>query len=256
MKHFSKISFSIVLFSLLFISQINEAFSQTESKQAQDRKIPVLVELFTSEGCPTCPPADRLLARLEKEQSYEKVEVITLALHVDYWNRDDWKDEYSSALFSRRQDIYAQAFRSGQVFTPQMIIDGRSNFIGSNAAEAAKAIVANAKNEKANIELSIENGKLKVEITKIPKHEISNVFLAIVEGDLKSSVGRGDDYRHASIVRELKSLGMLAVEKEEFTVENSIQIKRDWKRENLKFVVFIQENQSRKVLGVSRIKAE
>src|SRR5688500_4677747 len=105
MKHFSKISFSIVFFSLLFISQINEVFFQTESTSAQDRKISVLVELLTCEGGPTCPPADRLLARLEKEQIYEKVEVITLALHVDYWNRDDWKDQYSSALFSRRQDI-------------------------------------------------------------------------------------------------------------------------------------------------------
>ncbi len=244
MKHF----FKILIIAAFFTFQTSQIFSQTQ-------KIPVLVELFTSEGCPTCPPADRLLAKLEKEQMYEKAEVITLALHVDYWNREDWKDEYSSAIFSRRQDIYAQAFRSGQVFTPQMIVDGRTHFIGSNAASATKAIVENVKNEKADVKLSLENDKLKVQISKIPKHEISNVFLAIVEGDLKANKNRGKDYRHTSIVRELKSLGMLTSDKNEFSVENLIQFNKDWKKENLKFVVFIQENQSRKVLGVNRIVA-
>jgi hypothetical protein len=238
---------------LVFVTQ-NGLFAQ--SVKNEKTKPAVLVELFTSEGCPTCPPADRLLAKLEKEQLYANAEVITLALHVDYWNRDDWKDEYSSAIFSRRQDIYAQAFRTGQVFTPQMVIDGRSNFIGSNAAEATKAIVANSKNEKANVELSFENEKLKIEISKIPKHERSNVFLAIVEGDLKANKNRGEDYKHASIVRELKSLGMLGAEQNEFSAEHFVQINKDWKKENLKFVVFIQENQSRKVLGVNRIEAK
>src|SRR5688500_7422547 len=161
MKHFLKISFSIIFFSLLFISQINEIFSQTESKQTQNEKTPVLVELFTSEGCPTCPPADRLLQKLESEQPYKNTEVITLSLHVDYWNRSDWKDPYSSSLFTRRQDIYARVFRQRDTYTPQMIVDGRTFFIGSNAAEATKAIIANAKNEKANIEITNENNKLK-----------------------------------------------------------------------------------------------
>lgn len=237
---------------LVFITQ-NNLFAQSSTKTT---KPAVLVELFTSEGCPTCPPADRLLAKLEKEQLYANAEVITLALHVDYWNRDDWKDEYSSALFSRRQDIYAQAFRTGKVFTPQMIIDGRSNFIGSNAAEATKAIVANAKNEKANVELSFNNENLKIEISKVPKHENASIFLAIVEGDLQANVSRGGDYKHNSIVRELRSVGMITAENIEIKIEYPFQLNDNWKKENLKFVVFIQENQSRKILGVNRIKAE
>lgn len=243
MKYFFKPSFFII-FVFLFTSQI---FSQTQ-------KTPVLIELFTSEGCPTCPPADRLLARLENEQLYEKTEVITLALHVDYWNKADWKDEYSSAIFSRRQDIYAQAFRTGEVFTPQMIVDGRTHFIGSNAADARKAIVENAKNEKANVELSFENESLKIEISKMPKHENASIFLAVVEGDLKANKNRGADYRHVSVVRELKSLGLITAEKNEFSAEQIVQFNKAWKKENLKFVVFVQENQSRKILGVNRIK--
>jgi hypothetical protein len=252
MKHFLKISFSIIFFSLLSISQINEAFSQTESKQTQNEKIPVLVELFTSEGCPTCPPADRLLQKLESEQSFINTEVITLSLHVDYWNRSDWKDPFSSSLFTRRQDIYARAFRQRDTYTPQMIVDGRTFFIGSNAAEATKAIVANAKNEKANIEISNENNKLKVMISKILPRENSTVFLAITE-DISAT---GKKSERASVVRELRTLGMLTPAQNEFKYEQAVQINPDWKKENLKFVVFIQENQSRKILGVNRIKTE
>ena len=252
MKHFFKISFSIIFFSFFFSFQINEVFSQTESKQAQNEKIPVLIELFTSEGCPGCPPADRLLQRLESEQPYKDTEVITLSLHVDYWNRSDWKDPYSSPLFTRRQDIYARAFRQRDTYTPQMIVDGRTFFIGSNAAEATKAIVANAKNEKANIEISNEKEKLKVTISKIPPRENSTVFLAITE-DISAT---GKKSGRASVVRELRTLGMLTPAQTEFKYEQAVQINPDWKKENLKFVIFIQENLSRKILGVNRINVE
>ncbi len=128
-----------------------------EKNNAPKKKPPVLVELFTSEGCSSCPPADRVLIRLEKEQPNKEAEIITLALHVDYWDRLGWKDEFSSPLFSQRQTVYAQRLNLDSTYTPQMIVDGRIQFVGSNLGEAGKAITEAAKSPKANIEAAFNN---------------------------------------------------------------------------------------------------
>src|SRR5215212_735890 len=105
--------------------------SQPAATQTDPRSRPaVLVELFTSEGCSSCPPADRNLAFLENQQPVTKAEIVTLAFHVDYWDRLGWKDRFSSPLFSRRQEDYAQAFKLDSNYTPQMIVDGKTEFVG------------------------------------------------------------------------------------------------------------------------------
>lgn len=218
----------------------------------------VLLELYTSEGCPTCPPADALLARLGREQPVADTEIVTLALHVDYWNSLAWKDVYSSPLFSRRQQIYTQALKTGQSYTPQMIVDGRAEFAGNNLAKAQKAILEAAKISKAAIEITPRAAGYKIEITGIPAHENATVFLAITEDNLASSRKSGlksnEKVEHISVVRELKSLGMLTAAQTNLEIETALQVQSVWKKENLKLVVFVQENASRKILGVSRIK--
>ncbi len=220
-------------------------------------KTPVLVELFTSEGCFSCPPAERVLAQLQKEQPNPNAEIITLALHVDYWDNIGWKDEYSSALYSQRQNVYGQAFKLGQVYTPQMVVNGEKQFVGSNLSEANKAITETAKDKKANVELSNADNNLKIKISDLPKHENASVFLAIAEDNLSTSVKGGENagrkLDHASVVRELKSVGMIMAEQNSFDNSLVVQLQPNWKKENLKFVVFVQENGSRKVLGVNRI---
>lgn len=237
------------------VPQIN-ANPQSENLNNKN-KTPVLVELFTSEGCSSCPPADRVLAQLEKEQPNPNAEIITLALHVDYWDGIGWKDEYSSALYSQRQNVYGQAFKIGQIYTPQMIVDGQSQFVGSNLSEANKAITENAKKQKASIDLAKSDENLKIKISDVPQHENSSVFLAIAEDNLSTNIKGGENsgrkLDHTSVVRELKSVGMITADQNKFDGAFAVQLQPNWKKENLKFVVFVQENGSRKILGVNRI---
>lgn len=231
----------------------------TESSEPinNKNKQPVLVELFTSEGCSSCPPADRVLTQLEKEQPNPNAEIITLALHVDYWDRIGWKDPFSSPLYSQRQAVYGQALKLDSNYTPQMVVDGQTEFVGSNMERANKAITENAKNTKAKVELTNSANTLKVNISDIPTHENSSIFLAIAEDDLSSDVTRGENsgkkLSHTSVVRELKSIGLVTAQQNNFSNETAFQIQPDWKKENVKLVVFVQENGSRKILGVNRI---
>jgi hypothetical protein len=222
-------------------------------------KQPVLIELFTSEGCPTCPPADRNLTFLETEQPFAEADLITLSLHVDYWNSRTWKDEFSSPMFSRRQDIYGQIFKISSVYTPQMIVDGQMQFAGTDLAKVQKAIVESAKSEKGKVELSTvedknSGTKLLVKISDLPKHEISTVFLAVAEDNLASNRTGSSGAKRAftSVVRELKSLGFLSTEQKNLEVETFLQFQPSWKMENLKLVVFVQENGSRKVSAIGK----
>ncbi len=235
------------------IPQTN-ADEKTE-KIVSANKQAVLVELFTSEGCSSCPPADRVLAQIAKQPNTD-ADVITLSLHVDYWDSAVWRDPFSSHAFSKRQDIYSARLR-GENYTPQMIVDGRTAFVGSDAKKAQKAIADAAKSPKAKIEIAHTKNSLKIKITDTPAHENATVFLAIVEDNLSSSVRGGENsgkkLEHASVVRELKSLGVLTAAQDDLELENAFELKPVWKKENLKIVAFLQENASRKIFGASRI---
>lgn len=257
MKRLLTIGLTILALSFLRIE--TTAQKLPDQTKNHSKKSFVLLELFTSEGCPTCPPADANLAFLEREQPFADTEVVTLALHVDYWNSVNWKDAYSSPVFSRRQQIYSQALKVNQSYTPQMIVDGRIEFTGNNIAKAQRAILEAAKTPKARIEIAAAAAadKYTIKISDVPAHENATVFLAVTESGLASNrkgvTQFGTDAGQTSIVRSLSSLGMLTAAQTNLELETALQINSEWKRENLKIVVFVQENASRKILGVGRM---
>ncbi len=238
-------------------SQKRDGNSPSQITNPQSKQ-PVLVELFTSEGCSSCPPADKILAFLQKEQPAPQAEIITLAFHVDYWDYLGWKDAFSSAEFSKRQESYGSKFKIDSIYTPQMIVDGQAEFVGNNSGKAVNSIMAAAKSPKAKIELALNENNLKINISQISKIENATVFAAIAENDISTNVKRGENsgkiLPHTSVVRELKNVGVVSGANSTFSTETVLQFQPNWKKENLKIIVFVQENESRKILGVNQIQ--
>ncbi len=267
-----QILFLLAIFGLLYFAACStqneqvDAQSKEKINSNEDQKMnstsktPVLVELFTSEGCSSCPPADKVLSRLENEQADKNAEVITLAFHVDYWNYLGWKDEFSDAKYSERQNGYANTFKQDSNYTPQMVVDGEKQFVGSNYETAINSIAEASKNAKGKIYLEQNDKNLKVKISDLSAHQDSYIWLAIAEDNLKSNVKRGENsgrvLEHVSVVRDLNLLGNLTPDDKNFEKEISLQLKEDWKKENLKIVAFVQAKDSKKIYALSRKSVE
>jgi hypothetical protein len=239
---------------------------QTASSAA---KKPVLVELFTSEGCSSCPPADALLAQLGKQQPVPSADAIILEEHVDYWDDQGWHDPFSSAAATARQKDYA--FRlGGEVYTPEMVVDGHAAFVGSSGGDARKEIETAAGSPKAEIHLTWDTAGasssgtspiLHIQVGKLPAtadRTKPDVFVAITENHLHSSVLRGENsgraLDHDGVVRSLTRVGAATAQTDAaYNSQAPLKINADWKRENLRAVVFVQDPHSRRIFAAASI---
>jgi len=244
------------------------AGAETE-RDASPGAIPVVVELFTSEGCSSCPPADRLLAHLQRTQPVPGADVIALEEHVDYWNDLGWNDPFSSSQFTNRQDDYAHFFRTSGPYTPQMIVDGKAQFVGSDERDALAAIAKAARTPKAQVTFeqiqdpeaaTTRTVRLHVSFGPISgwrPGDLAEVILAITEDDLSSNVTRGEnagnELVHRAVVRHFQILGRLD-SAGSFAADPQVKLAKDWKRENLRAVAFVQDRSSRDVLGASILR--
>jgi hypothetical protein len=215
----------------------------------------VLVELFTSEGCSSCPPADALLGHLRQDLGRDSIEVIPLGFHVDYWNSLGWKDRFSSPEFSRRQEQYAHSLSTEGPYTPQMIVDGETEFVGSDAARARETITDVAGHApQAEIRIVPSENSLAVQATTVSGTS-GDVLLAITEDNLSTKVGAGEnngrELRHAAVVRELRRLGK--IDSGAFNATVPLKLPTEWKRDDLRAVVFVQQGEAGKVLGAASV---
>jgi hypothetical protein len=230
--------------------------------QPAGEPVPVLLELFTSEGCSSCPPADHLLAALAKQQPIAGARIIPLELHVDYWDDLGWKDPASSAAATRRQQSYGRVFGEDRVYTPQMVVDGRDEFVGSDASEARRVIARALKQPHARVTLrsAIENGTVAATatITELPaqarREPLEGVF-AVTEDDLVTIVQRGENggrtLEHDAVVRQLVSLGDV---KEGAELTPHVPLQPAWSKARLNAVVFVQGRKSHRIWGAATVR--
>lgn len=235
--------------------------------------VPVVIELFTSEGCSSCPPADDVLSMLVRDQPVRGVQIIGLGEHVDYWDRLGWRDQFSSALFTARQNDYAQrAFHADSIYTPQLIVNGEAQVVGSDAKKVKQAI-AKAAERPASVTLALtfpngatSDGKRPAQIpvqvqATVPAgttlNEPTDVLVAVTEEGLGSRVLRGEnggrELHHGSVLRTLEPLGTLAVKDASWSATHAVAVGKDWNPRQIRLVAIAQGQNSRRIVGATLV---
>ncbi len=260
---------TLIFLALLTLWEVLPPRAQVSAAAPGTARTPVVVELFTSEGCSSCPPADALLAKLDEAQPVGGAEVIALEEHVDYWDSLGWKDPFSSPDWTRRQQEYAAAFGHGEVYTPQMVVDGQSEFVGSRERQSAKQIAEAARRTKTDVAVTTEQTgsggtqSFTVRVGKVSggtSGDTAEVWLAVTESKLQSAVTRGENagehLRHSAVLRTLRKIGAADAGKEQaFAGDSNVHFDPAWKRENTRVVVLVQERKSKKILGAAAMEA-
>lgn len=231
------------------------------TSMAVQSPVTVIAELFTSEGCSSCPPADDVLTRLVNSQPVPGVTIVALGEHVDYWDRLGWRDPFSSASFTNRQSQYgANVFRTGNIYTPQIVIDGQLEGIGSDFNAIRKAVLKAGQSPKVTLMVAArrEGDNLSVDVQidappEVVRKETADVMVAVTEDRLVTNVRRGENggrtLTHSAVVRDLITVGELSPQNRMFSQTASTPLSQDWKLANLRTVAFVQERQSRRMLG-------
>lgn len=221
---------------------------------------PVVVELFTSEGCSSCPAADRLLQTLDRTQPFQNAELIVLSEHVDYWN-ESWKDPFSSAAFTERQRIYGEQFGLDSVYTPQVVIDGSAEGVGSNEPLLRSSIQRALLVSKVGISLS----EVGVSGHQIHLHAHSdavpgnkgrvNLYIALAAGEVRSEVKRGENANraltHVAVVKTLVSAASLSPGSI-LNGDFNVPLPQTLDPHGLRVVAFLQVDKSHAIIGATR----
>lgn len=208
-------------------------------------RVPVLAELFTSEGCSSCPPADVLLMKLDHFQPVANAQIIVLSEHVDYWNSQGWKDPFSSEQFSYRQELYAHALQADK-YTPQMVIDGRWQVLGSDEKEIESAIARAVAKPKSGVRIVTAKRDDKEAVIRVAVDALASgkkdVWVAIADDRDETSVRKGENagrtLRHVSVVRSLTKAGTVT---KSAAFEKTVRVPLNAATPDMHVVVFVAE---------------
>ena len=213
---------------------------------------PVVVELYTSQGCSSCPPADAFLGELAMWPG-----VIALAFHVDYWDYIGWKDPFAKPAFTQRQKSYQRPFSSRYVYTPQMIVDGRAHVVGSHRGKV-KNLIAEARNRQKAVEVSFEEqdgGRVVIPAGEAPKGG-ADIWLVVYDEEHETEVARGENAGRAlkdyNVVRELQHLGHWKGD----AMTIPLQLDAAAERGRAGCAVIVQHRDTKEVLGAGLMRVE
>jgi hypothetical protein len=226
---------------------------RTQAADSPAAKQPVLVELFTSEGCSSCPPADALLELLDHEQPVPGARVVVLSEHVDYWDHEGWRDPFSSPEITARQDFYVSRFSQDSAYTPEAVIDGARGLTGNDRRGLVSAIQEAA--QKPKIEIAIANatvnGKSVEATVTAGTHPRTDLYAVLADDHDESSVSRGENsgkhLEHVAVVRVIEKIGSL---NDELSKQIHVALPGH-AQAKMRLVVFAQERGTGHILGVA-----
>ena len=210
---------AVISIRFAFAAVLLFALSVDLQSQTVPAGSPVLVELFTSEGCSSCPPADKLLAALQSQQPVAGAHIVAMEEHVDYWDHQGWRDRFSSPQFTQRQSFYAPRLNFEDSYTPQMVVDGERQFLGSDSSKALAAISQAAQKEKIPLRITSSviqgrsvSGSVAAEANgSVLPH--GDLYAVLIEPSASSEVKGGENggrqLSHVSVARSFAKIGRL-----------------------------------------------
>jgi len=227
---------------------------------------PVIVELFTAEGCSACPPADALLDRLAREQPVAGAEIVALELHVDYFDSGGTVDPFAQASFGARQAEYLRAFGKRGAYTPQLVVDGQREIAGSREREAQDAVAEAARGQRAKVQIARSGDRLAVTVDGLAElggSDALDLMLAVTEEGLSSHALGGESNGragvHGPVVRELRKVSTVSGSGGRAPVQVkdvAVNVDASWRRENVRAVAFVQRPRTLEIVGAAVVSME
>jgi hypothetical protein len=241
---------SVALAACCFLLEAGVGDASAERK-------PVLVELFTSEGCSDCPPADQLLALLDQKQPVAEAQAIVLSEHVTYWNRQGWTDPFSLEDVTERQQDYVNRFGLNSSYTPQMVVDGSTQFVGSDARSLQAALEKAAAGPKQDISISgatWKNGGVEFSL-RAEADKSAKLFAVLAANAAERRVGAGENagrtLEHVAVVRVMKSFGMESADGRVLRLGGGPLTHKEEAGGPVRLVVFVVDRKNGHVLGAA-----